>query len=141
MNKVRHFLITLCCIVFSACNPLVQPETVEQESAEQSVDQNTVIPVQTQILAPTKVTPEKSITPDKALETLGFAPKVYSPAFQLVSSRTRAACTRLGMELVVWTVNAPKDMEHMVAIGVDGIITDYPNRFMNYARANGITVR
>lgn len=80
-------------------------------------------------------------SPDKAVETLGFTPAVYSPAFQWVTARTRGACTRLGMELVVWTVNAPQDMEKLVALGVDGIITDYPNRFVAFANEDGITIR
>lgn len=80
-------------------------------------------------------------SPDKAVETLDFTPAVYSPAFQWVTARTQAACERLGMELVVWTVNAPEDMEKLVALGVDGIITDYPNRFVAFAKKNGVPIR
>jgi glycerophosphoryl diester phosphodiesterase len=29
---------------------------------------------------------------------------------------------------VVWTVNETADMKRMVELGVDGIITDYPDR-------------
>jgi glycerophosphoryl diester phosphodiesterase len=32
------------------------------------------------------------------------------------------------MELVVWTVNEPADIRRMLDLGVDGIISDYPNR-------------
>lgn len=80
-------------------------------------------------------------SPDKAVKTLGFTPVVYSPAFQWVTARTQGACERLGMELVVWTVNAPEDMKKLVALGVDGIITDYPNRFVAFAEENGVTIR
>ncbi len=34
----------------------------------------------------------------------------------------------LGLEVVVWTVNEPADIDRMIALGVDGIITDYPDR-------------
>ncbi len=35
---------------------------------------------------------------------------------------------RLGLQVVVWTVNEPADIARMKAIGVDGIISDYPER-------------
>jgi glycerophosphoryl diester phosphodiesterase len=28
----------------------------------------------------------------------------------------------------VWTVNDPKDIQRMIQMGVDGIISDYPDR-------------
>jgi glycerophosphoryl diester phosphodiesterase len=34
----------------------------------------------------------------------------------------------LGLEVVVWTVNEPDDMAALIEMGVDGIITDYPDR-------------
>ena len=34
-----------------------------------------------------------------------------------------------GVEVVVWTVNSPKLMRLMLLLGVDGITTDYPNRW------------
>jgi glycerophosphoryl diester phosphodiesterase len=32
-----------------------------------------------------------------------------------------------GMLVIPWTVNNIKDMKDMIEMGVDGIITDYPN--------------
>jgi glycerophosphoryl diester phosphodiesterase len=34
----------------------------------------------------------------------------------------------VGCEIHVWTANAPADLHRMIALGVDGIITDYPAR-------------
>jgi glycerophosphoryl diester phosphodiesterase len=31
---------------------------------------------------------------------------------------------RAGLDVTVWTVNAPEDLQAMVAIGVDGLVTD-----------------
>jgi glycerophosphoryl diester phosphodiesterase len=31
------------------------------------------------------------------------------------------------MRVIPWTVNKKEDMVHLLDIGVDGIITDYPN--------------
>ena len=45
------------------------------------------------------------------------------------------------MELVVWTVNEPDDIQRMAELGVDGIISDYPNRVLDYARISGLQIR
>lgn len=36
---------------------------------------------------------------------------------------------RLGLHAVVWTVNEIKEMEEFAALGVQGIVTDFPERF------------
>ncbi len=46
----------------------------------------------------------------------------------LVSAQTVAAAHDLGVEMFVWTVNERAEMERVLDLGVDGIITDYPAR-------------
>ncbi len=46
----------------------------------------------------------------------------------LVSGQTLEAAHKLGVELFVWTINDPAEMERLLRLGVDGIITDYPGR-------------
>ncbi|WP_109209399.1 MULTISPECIES: glycerophosphodiester phosphodiesterase family protein [Microbacterium] len=43
---------------------------------------------------------------------------------RVVTPRLVAAAHRHGVEVHVWTVNAPDDMMRLVAMGVDGIVTD-----------------
>jgi len=62
------------------------------------------------------------------LQTLGFQPHIYSPYYQLVSKKLVRKCQKLNMKLIPWTVNDPKDMRALIHLGVNGIITDYPNR-------------
>lgn len=45
----------------------------------------------------------------------------------LTEARIRRA-QDLGLAVNAWTVNAPNDIARMIALGVDGIITDYPAR-------------
>ena len=59
---------------------------------------------------------------------LGFTPEVYSPYFKLLNKRAINQCHEQGMKVIPWTVNRVKDMKKMVKRGVDGIITDYPDR-------------
>ena len=41
---------------------------------------------------------------------------------------------RAGLQVVAWTINEPEQMRHLIATGVDGIITDYPDRLLRVLR-------
>jgi len=62
------------------------------------------------------------------IQNLGFTPEVYSPYFKLIGKKDIDYCHEQGMKVIPWTVNSLKDMKKMVKRGVDGIITDYPDR-------------
>lgn len=62
------------------------------------------------------------------LDTLGFKPAIYSPHHPLVSANLVREIHNRGMRIVPWTVNDSSRMQELLDIGVDGIITDYPNR-------------
>ena len=53
---------------------------------------------------------------------------VWSPFFREVDAASIAEAHALGLKVVVWTVNEPADMRAMIALGVDGVISDYPDR-------------
>lgn len=61
------------------------------------------------------------------LATLGFTPALYSPDHRLVDAALVAAVHARGMRLVPWTVNTAEEMQALHALGVDGLITDYPD--------------
>ncbi len=63
------------------------------------------------------------------IDRLGFVPSVYAPYFELITAETIAQAHELDMEVITWTVNQPSDMLRLIQLGVDGIISDYPNRF------------
>lgn len=46
----------------------------------------------------------------------------------LVTSASVGAVHALGVEVHVWTVNDAEEMRQLLALGVDGIITDFPGR-------------
>lgn len=68
--------------------------------------------------------------PATYLDSLGFVPAGYSPAYPLVDAALVAFCEDKQMQLIPWTVNDPDDMQRMLDLGVDGIITDYPDRLL-----------
>jgi len=71
------------------------------------------------------VSTEDEIEP--MLEELGFTPDILSPFYELVDEELLAEVQNEGMQVIPWTVNEPEDMERLIALGVDGLITDYPN--------------
>jgi glycerophosphoryl diester phosphodiesterase len=52
----------------------------------------------------------------------------WSPPFAALTAEALAEARALGLKVVVWTVNERADIERMLALGVDGIISDYPER-------------
>lgn len=64
------------------------------------------------------------------LDRLTFAPTIYSPYFMLVNEAVLLELHEQGIKLVVWTVNEPADIRRMLDLGVDGIISDHPDRVM-----------
>jgi glycerophosphoryl diester phosphodiesterase len=74
---------------------------------------------------------------------LAFLGPTYSPKFHalqvpeqrkglrvLTPGFVRAAHSR-GLEVHAWTINEESNMQRMHELGVDGIITDYPDRLRN----------
>jgi glycerophosphoryl diester phosphodiesterase len=62
------------------------------------------------------------------LKALGFSPSVYSPEFKLLKPEIIAYLRKKKIRVIPWTLNEPEDMMRLKSWGVDGIITDYPNR-------------
>jgi glycerophosphoryl diester phosphodiesterase len=65
---------------------------------------------------------------------------IWSPYYGDVDPETIAEAHRLGLSVVVWTVNKPDDIARMIDIGVDGIISDRPDLLRKVAGDKGITL-
>ena len=61
------------------------------------------------------------------MNVLSFIPKIYSPKYELVNKSLIEQCKAMNMKVIPWTVNTIEDMKKLIKLGVDGIITDYPN--------------
>ncbi len=64
---------------------------------------------------------------DQDLQQLGFTPNIISPNHQLITPDFVKAAHSKGMKVIPWTVNDVERMKALLALDVDGIITDYPN--------------
>jgi glycerophosphoryl diester phosphodiesterase len=62
------------------------------------------------------------------LDKLSFTPAIYSPYYMLVTGNMVKQIHERGMQIIPWTVNDTENMAALKALGVDGIITDYPDR-------------
>lgn len=60
------------------------------------------------------------------------------PMFMFVNERYVKAAHREGIKVNVWTVNDEDMIKRMIRRGVDGIITDCPDRAMNILRTMGL---
>jgi glycerophosphoryl diester phosphodiesterase len=102
-------------------------------------------------------TPEENIYLDKSSPwTAGFDPmkyggsvpravkaaggRIWSPLYEDVTVRSIAEAHSLGLPVIVWTVNDPKEMSRLIDMGVDGIISDRPDLLRTVAASKGIAL-
>jgi glycerophosphoryl diester phosphodiesterase len=64
--------------------------------------------------------------------------RVWSPAFEDLTSECIAEASALGIRVIPWIVNEPDHMNRLVRMGVAGIITDYPDRLRRILAANNV---
>ena len=66
--------------------------------------------------------------------------QVWSPAFRDLKPESLAEARALKLKVMPWTVNERADMERLLAMDVDGIITDYPNRLRALMAERGMAL-
>ncbi|MEL6133658.1 MAG: glycerophosphodiester phosphodiesterase family protein, partial [Bacteroidota bacterium] len=62
------------------------------------------------------------------LDSLGFTPYIYSCRHTLLSKKNIVTLQAQGMKVIPWTVNESEDIQQLINWGIDGIISDYPDR-------------
>lgn len=61
---------------------------------------------------------------------LGFVPDIYSPNFKLVTPELIKEAHAKKVQVLPWTVDEEADLQQLLSLGVDGIITNYPDRLI-----------
>jgi glycerophosphoryl diester phosphodiesterase len=102
---------------------------IANRSVVQSFDVNTLIElrkINPHIVLALLIANQDSL--EENLNRLGFIPEIYSPNYQLVDEVLIEAVHAKGMRIIPWTINYRAEMQRQLDLGVDGIITDYPDR-------------
>lgn len=66
---------------------------------------------------------------------------VWSPFWRNVTADNVKEAQALGLKVVPWTVNAPAEMARLIDLGIDGLITDYPDRALPVLAVKGLKSR
>ena len=64
--------------------------------------------------------------------------RIWSPYFGDLTMESLREAKALGLTVLPWTANDRADMERLVDWGVDGIISDYPDRLRDVLAAKGL---
>jgi len=64
--------------------------------------------------------------------------EIWSMFWRNLTPELAAEAHALGLKLLPWTVNDPVDMARLIELGVDGLITDYPDRLRQVLAAKGL---
>ena len=65
---------------------------------------------------------------------------IWSPFWRNATPERIAEAHALKLDVLPWTVNDPADMARLIDAGVDGLITDYPDRLREVMRAKGLAL-
>ena len=74
----------------------------------------------------------------KAIKEAGGA--IWSPFFRDLTDDDLKIARELGLKTIPWTVNDRQDMANLIERGVDGIITDYPDRLRAVLAEKGMAL-
>lgn len=64
--------------------------------------------------------------------------QLWCPYFKDLTSALLKEAHALGLLVCTWTVNEIEDIENMIDIGIDGIVTDYPDRVQSVLKRRGM---
>ena len=64
---------------------------------------------------------------EENMTLLGFKPFIISPNLKLVTADYVKKCHKQNLKVIPWTVNTNAEIVKLKGLGVDGIISDYPN--------------
>ena len=62
------------------------------------------------------------------LAKINFKPSIYSPLWEGIDANDVQELQQQNIRVIPWTVNEAEDLFAVMQMGVDGIITDYPDR-------------
>jgi len=105
----------------------VRKAGVAQRTTIQSFDFRTLKVVEREApeIATAYLTSGKNSDPAKVHEA---GARVWSPESRDLDAQKVAQARKLGLRIIAWTVNEPDEIRRVLALKLDGIISDYPDR-------------
>lgn len=77
-----------------------------------------------------------ALVEDETIDMLGLKEEMnlfaVSPNFTLLSQELVSALHAQGLKVIPWTINESQDWQRAIAMGVDEIITDYPQKLREF---------
>ena len=64
----------------------------------------------------------------------------WAPSFQTLNAGDVKTAQQLGLKVIPWTVNEPRDIDRLIGWGVDGLISDYPDRVRAAMQKRGLAL-
>ena len=74
----------------------------------------------------------------KAVAGVTPAPVVWSPAGNTVTAAAVKEAQALGFQVIPWTLNTRAEMANLIGLGVDGLISDFPDLLRAEVRMRGL---
>ena len=114
----------------------VRKAGVEKRTTIQSFDFRTLKVVEREApeIATAYLTSKRYPDPARVAEA---GARIWSPDFSVLNEETVKKARVLGLRIIPWTVNEPGDIARVLDLGVDGIISDYPDRVLLELKRRG----
>lgn len=77
---------------------------------------------------------KQMVSLEDAMSKLNFTPEIFSPDYIIVDKKLVNAVHKKGMKILPWTVDKYEDIQFMIDLKVDGLITNYPDRAVKLVR-------
>jgi len=68
----------------------------------------------------------------------GTGPVLWSPSGNDATPAAVKEAQSMGFQVIPWTINKQVDMTNLLRLGIDGIITDYPDVLRSVMRSQGL---
>jgi glycerophosphoryl diester phosphodiesterase len=75
------------------------------------------------------IEPEELLSTDQKIKKLGFEPDIVSPEYHMVTPGMIKGLHQRNIKVIPWTVNDAFSIKKFKDMGVDGVISDYPDLF------------
>jgi glycerophosphoryl diester phosphodiesterase len=83
----------------------------------------------------------KGSVPHMVRASAGTAPGIiWAPNFKNLTPELTKTAQSLGLQVIPWTVNDKPQMDRLLGFGVDGIISDYPDRLRSVMAERGMAL-